>query len=192
MRSSTLEQDLQSYAKQRKQSVYDRLYHPLCSLIRWQCTQHHFRNTLYQLYDDIQQLCLLRIHKELKYYRKDKGMSAITFVRMMIRQELNKQMIRHGKKNNGFEEYIADKDGREYRTTYNDTVAECQDILKDHRATLPREQRSIVTALMVLLQRTDISDMTTKEKIARIAKRCHKSRNSVIKCLNSLKSIKRS
>jgi len=189
MHSPTLENDLISYAKQRKQSVFNRIYQPLIQIIKWQLSTKYGNQTC-KHFDDIQQLCLLRIFKELHYYKPNKGMTAISFARMLINQEINKQALINMKRDSVLDEYDIDSDTRQYDTTYDDMVKDIKDRLIQYSSIIPVEYKTLMDTLIDCVQTIDIGELTYKQKVNYLSQRSGESKCLVIKFLAHIRQSK--
>ena len=187
MISETLEQDLQRYAKRRDKKLFnEKLYAPVVHIIQWVLSKE-YNNCSLSDKEDLTQLALIRITKDMHYYRDNKGRTAVSFMRLLVRQEIHKQKHRIERREVE-EEYKADSDCRaEDHNNYSITVTEMVEVLSKYRNTvgLELDNVKVIDALVTVLRVDYLAWVKAKSitKIAMIKKHSKTTNQSIIDTL---------
>lgn len=159
--SPTLEKDLIRYAKSKNRSgvknnnklFQDLLYKPILNITNWVLFRHYNECSLADK-KDIQQAVMIRVMKDLKYFKGSKGRTAFSFLRMIIIQEVvrNKKLIQS--RESRLVEYDDANDDRTtedntYSVTVNEMIQRLERFIQSNGLTEP--QRKVVGSLMVML-----------------------------------------
>jgi hypothetical protein len=172
MHSDTLESDLRSYARRRTDSVFQRIHQPLVQLIKWIC-RNKYQSITYANYGDVEQQAILRIMRDMRYYNPKRGMTATSFARMLLTQEIVKQR-------NAYEDnvkcevlYDGNKDNRTYEFDHESIVHDYRRKLIEYLATAPTAHRIVIRSIINNLSNPDLVDMRQPDRLRYYAKQCH-------------------
>lgn len=170
MISETLEQDLQTYAKHRRQSVFNKIYLPLTNVLRWLCHKQ-YSNITNEDFNDVKQMVMLKVIKDIKYYKPTKGTTALSFVRMLMSQELMKQKRKIESGNNHNTTYLDEIEiDLETISPLKDLTDDYQMLLEQYQHTAPDNQKKIVGYLIQEVSAKNTLGMTSKERKEYISK----------------------
>lgn len=193
MISDTLEKDLQSYAKIKRQDTFNRLYAPLVQLFKWLCSKQ-YSNINQSDYKDIEQLALLRITKDMRHFKPEKGMSATSFARMLLSQELmkHKKIIDNTTKLSV--EYDSDRDNRETpeviagdNKTLNDYK---QKLIEHYSGSAQVEHRPVIKVIVETLDNKALIDMKHIDRLQFYATKCECSTYKVNEVIKTIKTLR--
>lgn len=198
MKSPTLEHDLQRYAKRRSKNLFhEKLYDPLNTLIDWVISKEYNCLNLIAK-QDIKQLIMVRIIKDIKYYKPDRGAKAFSFVRMLISQELHKNKRKLERIANMEDEYCqtshVDKEAQE---AANETsivpisVSEMLIVLAKYKDTtgITGDSSRVIGALIGLLQKDYMLwlNATAIQKIQLLKLKTHATNQTIRDTLEAIK-----
>jgi DNA-directed RNA polymerase specialized sigma24 family protein len=187
MYNDTLEDDLKSYAKSRQPQLFNtRLYLPLVQLFKWICSQQRIVFTPSDL-QDVQQLALLRVFKDIPKYDPTKGMSAFSFVRMIMTQEIILRKKRLHKWECRLEEYNGNEDARQYESQ---RITNHQRLLSDFQIHLGNKEKRICRVIRESLNAPEVIAMTKHQRIAYYASKAGTTHSLVKKTLNEIKEAR--
>jgi hypothetical protein len=185
MYNNTFKENLTLYAKNQNEEMFTKLYEPLCHMFKWLCSRQG-KYISASDFEDVQQLVMIRIIKEIKYYKPGKGMSVISFVRMIMSQELMARKLEIDIRHNSSVEHDCDKDTRTVEDG-PDRVAIYKELLEDYKATIPFRYRKIINVLIKALNNKKICSLSYVDKIAYISKRAKVSSKIVIRIIKGIK-----
>jgi DNA-directed RNA polymerase specialized sigma subunit len=193
MHSPTLEEDLQRYAKCRKQTTYNKIHIPLIYLIKWIVAKVVFTPISSYDYQDIEQLCLLRVIRDIKYWRPEKGKTALSFVRMIITQEIRLRCHKLKKIENKTELYNGNKDNRTNDSTLSDNqpidLSDYQQRLISYSTVVSDKQFAcIVRVISKSLDNQSVQAMRYKDRLNYYASKSNRTVNQVIRCIKEIRA----
>lgn len=188
MVSPTLEQDLLRYSKRRSGKNFDKVYVPLTHIFDWLVSKQYSTVSSAD-YHDIKQLVFLRVVRDIKYYKPDKGNTCLSFVRMIMTQELHKQKRLVDTNKFKTTQYDTNKDSRHDETTEErNMVSDYQLVLESYLVDAPLLQRKVLKTLIQLLPQWEkITTMPYQQRIAFIAKKSRSSKYLVVQTFADIK-----
>lgn len=168
MISETLEKDLRAYAKRRNKKLFEeKIYAPLVHLVNWIVSKEYNHCTITDK-QDVTQMVLIRITKDMKHYKEDKGTTAVSFVRMLISQELHKNKRRFERRNVEVEYNTEADDRATDADTYRVTIEEMIGVLAKYRDEVTGDSVRVVDALIAILK-GDYMEWIKAKSITRVA-----------------------
>ena len=190
MYSETLEKDLLQYAKRRSETNFNRIYAPLVNVYMWLVSKQY--STISPTdFEDVKQLVLLRVIKDIHYFKPNKGNTCFSFVRMIMSQELHKRKKVIDKQNSKTIQYNSNYDTREdytFTTSPNAFITEYQSKLDAYIPQAPKQHRKVLRALIRMLpQWHTLNGIGYMQRIKMIAKKSKATKYIVIQTLHDLK-----
>lgn len=165
MHSSSLNEDLISYSKAKRQSTFGRIYPPLIYLFKWLVAKQYQTITNAD-YKDLEQLALIRIINNIHRYNPDKGMTAVSYVRMLLSQELSLQRNKIEKDKSRCIEYNQQKDSRSIECGNNGIRLEDYRLqLSKYMLTAPLTHRKVIRVLINTLGKKELNDMKYMDRL---------------------------
>lgn len=185
MFNETFEEDLKQYAQTQCHELFsNRLYEPLSQLFKWICSKQA-SNLSFADFEDIQQQVIIYVMKKIKYFKIDKGVTAVSFVRMLMAQELHyrkKQLTK-----NLCAEYKEDEDTRIFFEPKTDALETYKERLEKYRLTIPVRNRKVITVLIASITDNNVNRLNYADKISYFARKANVSKYVVLKIIRDIK-----
>lgn len=189
MYNDLFEKDIIQYSKTKDSTIFnDKLYQPLSQLFKWLCARQ-YKSISNSDFEDIQQQTMIRIINDIKYYKPNKGTTAISFVRMLMNQEIILRKKAIDKLNHITIEY---KPNQDFRVTVNTNNTICSYIkhLQTYKLSCPKQYKKIVNVIIKALSNKSICSLSYVDKVKYIKDKSNKSIYLVRKVLTDIRKQK--
>lgn len=140
-------------------------------------------------YEDLLQLVLIRVTKDMKYFRPNRGMSAVSFLRCLIQQEIHKQKRRIEKKAQHltYDNTITITETIEprFNPDYQGAIEHVQAFVSG--SSLPSTQQTIIRHVLSMLYQPDKWINSSKDaKVQYIHRKCHAPKERILHVMRLL------
>lgn len=184
MINDNLEQDLVTYSKTKNKNLFTtKLYDPISFMLTW-IISRQYRTCNESDLDDLRQCCMLRVIKDMHYYKTGKGKSATSFLRMLLQQELHKQKKKYDNHYTESIEYNPDIDNRTYDPiTTNESITSPTEVFTNYLSNniTTTEQQAVITSILYILEHNpqNYLKLNVEQQQAAIARRSKQSIETV-------------
>ncbi len=193
--SPTLEKDLATFAickRNKKQLFEKKLYRPIKYIFCWLIKKQYSACRPDNL-DDIRQSVMLRVYTDFRYYRPNKGRTAISFLRLIISQEIYKQMQVLEKYYSRNVDYQKEDDNRIDLTRVEHSISDITEQLSELKQSesLTPSDRINIDSLIQLLHGQPLEYVTalSNQRVRMIQQHSNQSLKSIRKTLSGVKQL---
>jgi len=189
MINENLENDLRQYAKSPDDDLFvDKIYPPLCNIFKWLCAckKATFGNADYK---DCQQSALIEVLKYIKRFNVKRKMSAISYCRMIMSQEITRRMVRLQNTNMRMLE-LEDKHTNSLPVNENLNNINHTEQLRRYMTAAPASHFKVIKIIMGSLNNNKVISMRQTERVAYYAKKAGVSKYLVYQVIKQIKQAK--